>query len=271
MIDLHSHILPGVDDGAPDLNTSLEMARIAVADGITHMACTPHIVAGVYDNSARTISDAVAMLQRHLREAQIPLELFVGADAHIAPDLPERLTSGDVPTLNKSRYFLLEPTHHILPPRIEELASRLIKAGFIPILTHPERLTWIVSHYTVIERLNDAGCLIQLTAGSIEGAFGRMALYYAERLIDEGRVDIVASDAHGADTRQPCLSRARTSLAARIGEEEAEKMVLQRPYEVLFNQSVEPAAASTLRRKAGERPLARRFGALGRIFGGGGS
>jgi protein-tyrosine phosphatase len=268
MIDLHSHILPGVDDGSPDLDTSLQMARIAVADGITHMACTPHIVAGVYDNSAKTISDAVAILQRHLHEAQIPLELFVGADVYIAPDLPERLTSGEVPTLNKSRYFLFEPTHHILPPRIEDLTSRLLNAGFVPILTHPERLTWIVSHYTVVEHLNDAGCLIQLTAGSIEGAFGRTALYYAEKLIDEGRVDIVASDAHNAGIRQPCLSRAREWLSTRIGEEAADKMVRQRANEILSNQSVEPAAAS-MRRKSGERSLVGRLGALGRIFGGG--
>ena len=268
MIDLHSHILPGVDDGSPDLDVSLQMARIAVADGITHMACTPHIVPGVYDNDAAMIGDAVAQLQRRLHEAEIPLELFVGADAHIAPDLLERLTSGDVPTLNKSRYFLFEPTHHILPPRIKDLASRLINAGFIPILTHPERLTWIVSHYAVVERLNDAGCLIQLTAGSIEGTFGRTALYYAEKLIDEGRVDVVASDAHSAGVRQPCLSRARALLAARIGEEVADKMVLQSPAGILANQWVQPAA-TVMQRKPEEKPAVERFGALGRIFGGG--
>jgi len=269
MIDLHSHILPGIDDGSPDLDVSLWMARIAVADGITHMACTPHIVAGIYDNSARSIADAVALLQVELKHAQIPLELFVGADAHIAPDLPERLASGDVPTLNNSRYFLFEPTHHILPPRIEDLALRLINAGFVPILTHPERLTWIGSHYGVIEHLKDAGCLIQLTAGSIEGAFGRTALYYAEKLIDEDRVDIVASDAHNTGIRQPCLSRAHALLAARIGEEEADTMLLQRPYKILSNQPIATAAASSSRRGPGEKPSAGRFGTFARILGGG--
>lgn len=267
MIDLHSHILPGLDDGSPDLDISLQMARIAVADGITHMACTPHIVPGVYDNNAETIGNAVARLRKHLHEARVPLELFAGADAHIAPDLLEKLRSGDVPTLNRSRYFLFEPTHHILPPRIEDLALRLINAGFVPILTHPERLTWIVSHYAIVERLNDAGCLIQVTAGSIEGAFGRTALYYAEKLIDEGRVDIVASDAHGTDVRRPCLSRARASLAARIGEEAADRMVRQCPAEILADQAVEPVAGS-LHREPGERPLVERFGSLGRILGG---
>ncbi|RVD49050.1 capsular biosynthesis protein, partial [Mesorhizobium sp. M2D.F.Ca.ET.140.01.1.1] len=81
-----------------------------------------------------------------------------------------------------SRYFLFEPPHHVLPPRLEELALRLIKAGFVPILTHPERLTWVKANYDVVERLNRLGCLIQLTADSIVGAFGRTALYYSEKL-----------------------------------------------------------------------------------------
>ncbi|TIQ21312.1 MAG: capsular biosynthesis protein [Mesorhizobium sp.] len=267
MIDLHSHILPGLDDGSPSLAESLEMARLAVADGTTHMACTPHIVPGMYENGSANIARAVQGLEQALRRAAIPLALYVGADVHIAPDLPEQLALGSVPTLNRSRYFLFEPPHHVLPPRLEHLALRLINAGFIPILTHPERLTWIKANYDVVERLNAIGCLIQLTADSIVGAFGRTALYYSEKLIDEGRVDIIASDTHGAARRRPGLTQAVTAAAKRCGEDEARNMVLKRPGEILANRPLDPVGKA--RSKKPGPGNAGRFAGLGRLLKGG--
>lgn len=264
MIDLHSHILPGLDDGSSSLAESLEMARLAVADGTTHMVCTPHVMPGVHENGTTNIPQAVEALVRELARAGIPLVLYVGADVHVSPDLPDRLKLGKVPTLNGSRYFLFEPPHHILPPRLEELASRLVGAGYIPILTHPERLTWIKSNYGVVERLNTLGCLIQLTADSVVGAFGRTALYYSEKLLDEGRVDIIASDAHGLSRRRPGLSQAVVAIANRWGEDEAYNMAVKRPVAVLQNRLLAPIGkVSTKKLYAGS---AGRFGGLGRLF-----
>jgi protein-tyrosine phosphatase len=270
MIDLHSHILPGLDDGAPNVETSVEMARLAAADGITHMACTPHIVPGLYDNDSSIILGALTRLRQRLAAEGIKLELCIGADIHIAPDLDEKLASGAIPTINRTRYFLFEPPHHVLPPKIEELAARLIKAGFVPIITHPERLTWIKAHYGVIESLNNLGCFIQLTADSIAGGFGRTAQYYAHKLLDEGRVDIVASDCHGTVSRRPILSEAREALAERIGEKQATAMVMDRPAAILANMDV-PAVGATL--PAGRQSSAsnrKQPGLLGRLFSRGG-
>lgn len=267
MIDLHSHILPGLDDGSPNLAESLEMAKLAVADGTTHMACTPHVVPGMYHNGTKNISRSVQLLEQALRRADISLALYVGADVHIAPDLPDQLALGNVPTLNGSRYFLFEPPHHVLPPRLEELALRLINAGFVPILTHPERLTWIQANYDVIERLNTVGCLIQLTADSIVGAFGRTALYYSEKLIDEGRVDIIASDAHGATRRRPGLSQAVVAAAKRCGEDEVYKMVVRRPSDILANRPLEPIGKALPMKPSAANVS--RFGGLGRWLKGG--
>ncbi|TIM04432.1 CpsB/CapC family capsule biosynthesis tyrosine phosphatase [Mesorhizobium sp.] len=267
MIDLHSHILPGLDDGSPSLAESLEMARLAVADGTTHMACTPHIVPGMYENGSANIARAVQELEQALSRAAIPLALYVGADVHIAPELPEQLALGNVPTLNRSRYFLLEPPHHVLPPRLEDFALRLINAGFVPILTHPERLTWIKANYEIVEKLNAVGCLIQLTADSIVGAFGRTALYYSEKLIDEGRVDIIASDTHGATRRRPGLSQAVAVAAKRCGEDEARCMVLKRPGEILANRPLEPVGKARSK-KPGPGTVGR-FAGLGRLLKGG--
>lgn len=245
MIDLHSHILPGIDDGASSMAVSIDMARIAVADGITHMACTPHIVPGLYENELKSIEPAMDALSSRLAEMEIPLNLVIGADLHIAPNLRDRLDRKEVPTLAGSRYFLFEPPHNVLPPGLEHFAKGFFAAGYVPVLTHPERLTWIEQRYETICALCRAGMLIQLTAGSITGAFGSRARYWSERMLEEGRVDIIASDAHDTKRRPPILSKARKRIAELLGEEEADAMTQGRPLEILNDRSLAKAAAKS--------------------------
>jgi protein-tyrosine phosphatase len=165
MIDLHCHILPGVDDGAAELSVSVEMAKAFVADGVSVVACTPHILPGLYHNSGPQIRQATMQLQQVLNEEGIPLRLVTGADNHIVPSFVTELRSGHLLTLADSRYVLVEPPHHVAPPRLEDLFFNILVAGYVPILTHPERLTWIKSNYRVIERLVGKGVWMQLTVG----------------------------------------------------------------------------------------------------------
>ena len=225
MIDLHCHILPGIDDGAPDLATAINMARAFAADGVTIVACTPHILPGLYHNSGPQIRQATAQLQRVLTEHDIPLHLVTGADNHVVPDFLAELRSGKLLSLADTRYVLVEPPHHVAPPRLEELFFSLIAAQYVPILTHPERLTWISSNYAAIIRLNTAGTWFQITAGSLAGDFGRNARYWAERLLDEGKVHLLATDAHDLKKRPPNLGRGRELAARRVGDAEAENLV----------------------------------------------
>lgn len=241
MIDLHSHLLPGCDDGAEDLDTAIAMARMAVADGVKIMACTPHIMPGLYENDTAGIQRRVLEFSGVLADQQIGLSLVVGADVHIVPDLVEKLDAGVVPTLNGTRYFLFEPPHQVLPPNLEKLVDRLVDAGYVPILTHPERLGWASRHYDVIDRINVAGCLMQVTAGSLTGSFGSRAQKLAEQMFAEGRVDILASDAHNTHTRSPGLSRARHIVASKYGQDVAHDIVIQTPAQILRNQVVVPA------------------------------
>jgi protein-tyrosine phosphatase len=236
MIDLHSHFLPGVDDGAADLATALEMARMAVADGVTIQACTPHILPGLYHNTGPDIRVATRALQARLEENDIPLTLVTGADAHLAPDLVAGLRSGRVLSIADTRYVLVEPPHHVAPLRLIESFFGLLLAGYVPVLTHPERLSWIAGHYPSIEKLFQSGVLMQLTAGSLVGAFGRGPRYWAERMLDEGRVHILASDAHGVGRRRPNLGAGFEAAAQRVGEEEASLLVLGRPRMILANE-----------------------------------
>ena len=237
LIDLHCHLLPGIDDGPPDLVEALAMARIAVADGIKVTACTPHIYPGLYKNETAGIRTAIAALRVALRVEGIDLELVEGADIHLAPDMLQRLRAGEFPTLAGSRYFLFEPPHHIAPPRLEESVFALLTAGYVPIVTHPERLTWIEGHYGTFERLVRSGAWMQVTAGSITGRFGGRTRYWAERLLDDRLVHIVATDAHRAKQRSPLLAEARDVVAGRLGEAEALNQVRVRPQGVLQNKA----------------------------------
>lgn len=236
MIDLHSHILPGVDDGAPSLEVSLAMARMAVADGTTVLACTPHIYPGMYMNDSTGIHAARDALQAELDRRGIVLRLVVGADAHLVPELLEGLQSGRVPTLHGSRYFLLEPSHHVAPPGFVDVVLRIMAAGYVPVVTHPERLSWVEEHYDTFVTLARRGVWMQLTAGAIAGKFGRRARWWSRRFLGDGMVHIVASDAHTTARRSPVMSDAIPAMRRIVGQAEVQQILLHRPQAILDDQ-----------------------------------
>jgi protein-tyrosine phosphatase len=237
MIDLHCHILPELDDGATDLEVSLEMARMAVADGIRVIACTPHNLPGLYHTTGPQIRSAIEQLRKALAQSNIDLELVSGSDAHMASSFVEKISAGEILTLADSRYVLVEPPYHVAPIRLEQFFNGLVAAGYVPIITHPERLKWLRDRYKIIERLNRVGIWIQITAGSLTGKFGSGPRYWAERMLDDGLVHIIASDAHNAHARAPNLSRAWEAAARRLGECEATNMVSTRPRGVIQNEA----------------------------------
>jgi protein-tyrosine phosphatase len=240
MIDLHCHILPGLDDGASDVSTSIKMAQRLVADGVSAVVCTPHILPGLYANTGPQILEATRRLQQIFAQEGISIHLFSGADNHIAPDFVAQLRSGHLLPLGGSRYVLMEPPHHVAPPKLEELFFNVLVAGYVPILTHPERLTWIDSRYTVIRRLAKAGVWMQITAGSLTGIFGRNARYWAERMLNDGLVHILATDAHDDSRRPPNLGEGFSRAAQLLGDAEARHLVSTRPRGVV--QNVDPSS-----------------------------
>lgn len=196
MIDVHCHILPGIDDGAPTIETSLEMAAALVADGVEAVVCTPHILPGLYHNTGPQIRAETERLQSALVRSGLNLRLFGGSDAHISPDFVGKLRTGEILTLADSRYVLVELPMHVRPEPLKNFFFELIVTGYVPILSHPERLAWIEPHFVLIQRLALTGVWLQITSGSLLGKFGRSAKYWAERLLDEGLVHLIATDAH---------------------------------------------------------------------------
>ena len=235
MYDLHSHLLPGIDDGAENLDVALAMAQEAAAQGVRTMACTPHILPGLFENKGPSIRVAVTELQRHLDERDIPLRVVSGAENHVTPDFVGGLRRGQLLSLGDTRYVLVEPPHHVPPPRLQDLFFNLLIADYVPILTHPERLKWIDDKYDVVRLLVGRGAWMQITSGSLTGRFGRRARYWAERMLAEGCAHIVASDAHNLGRRPPDLVEGRRAAERLIGDEEAHHLVVTRPGGVLAN------------------------------------
>jgi protein-tyrosine phosphatase len=265
LIDLHSHILFGVDDGAKTLEDSLAMGRLAAADGIHVMACTPHFMLGMYDNEANAIRHRVAELNMIFEQEGIDVALVTGSDAHIRPDFVQALRGGEILTLHDSRYVLVEPPHNVLPNRLDDLFFNIQASGFVPILTHPERLKWIERDYQFMVNAHKSGVWMQITAGSLTGRMGARPEYWAKRMLSEGLVHIIASDAHNTRARPPVLSEAFEIATSELGLDEATHLVVTRPTSVLDNAP--PGAVPDLRVEP-TRLAKASGGFLRRLFGG---
>jgi protein-tyrosine phosphatase len=242
MIDLHCHLLPGIDDGPADLATTLAMARIAVDDGIGTIFCTPHIYPGLYENTGADITRRVDQLRLILQRENIPLQLSYGADTHLVPEVLDGLKTGRIPTLGGSRYLLLEPSHNVRPPRFTESVFSLVGAGYVPVITHPERLTWAADHMNDFFTLAKAGAWMQITGGALVGRFGPRVQKLADRFVAEGWTAVLASDAHTTNRRAPQLAEAVRRAATLVGEDEARRMVFERPQAVVHDAAPDSVA-----------------------------
>jgi protein-tyrosine phosphatase len=210
-VDIHCHLLPGLDDGAVDLTESLAMARMAVEEGIRTIVCTPHQL-GSFANRSHAIRQGVAALQTELQRAGIRLKLLPGADVRIEPDMVARLARDEILTLGENGSVLLELPHELYFS-LESLVEDLGRAGYRAVLSHPERNAGILANPAVLEPLVKAGCLLQITSGSLLGIFGRRPQQLSEDLVRRRAVHCIATDAHDTLRRAP---RMRDAFARAI-------------------------------------------------------
>lgn len=241
MIDLHCHILPGVDDGPPSVDESLAMARRAVEDGVRTIVATPHTLNGVYMNPVKEVTSRVAAFQDTLSENQIDLKLYPGADVHLCPDLLTRIESGDAGTINhRKKHILVELPSQTIPDGVKDLIFTLKLSGITPIISHPERNAIIQHDPAILYKLLAMGALSQVTAMSLTGGFGTFVRQTAETLLRQRLIHIIASDAHSSDGRPPILSHA-VDCAAEILEnyDEAKHMVTNLPAAILSGETID--------------------------------
>jgi len=236
VIDLHCHLLHGIDDGARDLDEALAMARLAVADGITHAVMTPHVMPGVFDNDRVSIEPAVMAFREALAGEGIELAILAGGEVRIGPELLGLVADDRIPYLGQwqgERVMLLELPHSHIPPGSDKLVAWLREQGIRPLLAHPERNPDIARDPRRLLGYIDQGCLVQVTAGSLAGDFGEEYRAAALTLLENGWVTVLASDAHRRDRRRPGLTHGRRIAAGIVGEEASRCMVLDTPAEIL--------------------------------------
>jgi protein-tyrosine phosphatase len=236
MIDLHSHILRGIDDGARTLEDSLEIARAAVRDGIVAIAGTPH-VRDDWPTTAEVMEDRVDELRAELELARIPLDVKPGGE--IALDWLVRLTPEELRRfgLGGSRYLLVETPYYGWPRALPELLFRLLNQGFTPVLAHPERNADVAARPDRLARLVDTGVVVQVTAASLDGRIGRRAQDCGRHLIRAGLAHLLASDAHHASVREVGMAKA----AGRVGDERlARWLTWEVPSAILADEELPP-------------------------------
>lgn len=219
VIDIHCHVIPNMDDGAADVNVSLEMCRMAQADGTHGIIATPHYIYGTINNNRDLVHEKVVELNSHLRENSIGIEIYPGCEAFICPELPQLVRAGEVSTLNNTRYMLIELPMNSVPTYTMDVIYQLKLDGYIPIIAHPERNLSISKNPRILADLIARGALAQVNATSLKGLFGEKVQKAAVKLAEHKMIHLLASDAHTTGGRSPKLSKAVDVLEQTVGPE----------------------------------------------------
>ncbi|WP_414838628.1 tyrosine-protein phosphatase [Carnobacterium sp. TMP28] len=220
MIDLHCHILPGIDDGAKTLEDSIAMARLAVAEGITHVLATPHYKNGRWTNEKEAIVQAVKLVQKELDDRGIPLTLFAGQEVRIVGELMQDIAEGRIQFIDEdNQYLMIEFPTATVPAYTDSLFFNLQKTGVTPIIVHPERNHALLKDPDILLNLIQKGALAQVTAGSYVGTFGKKIQQFSKELIAANLVHLIASDAHNVATRSFHMKDAYQKLEKEFGKE----------------------------------------------------
>lgn len=248
MIDIHCHILPGLDDGAPDLSISMEMAQMAVAEGITTIIATPHHLNGRYENTADRVELAAERFNRELIDHQVPLKVLCGQETRIHERFLDEIDCGNIRGLNETSYILLElPSSHI-PKELDSLLHELSVLNLIPIIAHPERNAEIFSEPHKLLPLLHKGALSQVTAHSVTGLFGSKIQKVALELCQKQLVHFIASDAHHPQKRPFGLKEAYTLLRQEVDDQTVDAY-MHNAESLILGGNMERREPSRLKRK----------------------
>lgn len=239
MIDIHCHILPGVDDGSTGLDASVEMARMAADSGVTDIIATPHCNLpgkGPKNYRDRALTEGCTRLQQTLDRLGIPLRIHPGAEVFCTPELPELLDRGMLQSLNNGRYLLAEFFFDESLSYMDRVLAAIQLRGYTPVLAHPERYDAVQQDPYIIRRWFESGYLIQVNKGSVLGRLGQRAQRCAGWLLERGLVHAAASDAHSPQLRTPHMEQLRELLETEYSPLCARLLLEENPRRILENR-----------------------------------
>lgn len=238
MIDIHSHILPGVDDGASDLSEALDMLRKSVSQSTNRIILTPHTNTGFKDSSREEILKKYAELCRAVEQEGIDIELALGMEIYAEHGLRDLLEEDEILTLNGSRYVLVENSFSADPEELIDMMELVAQYKRVPVLAHAERFAAVQMHPELAFEWNRRGYGIQINQGSLFGRFGEKEQKTAHMLLDCNLVQLVATDCHGAHSRTAGLAPARDYIAQRYSKGYAELLLEINPGRVWEDQEI---------------------------------
>ncbi|MBE9532168.1 MAG: hypothetical protein IME98_05125 [Proteobacteria bacterium] len=242
MIDLHCHILPNIDDGPSDIEGSLAMCRMASADGIKVIVATPHFKPGLFTlPTFDEVSEATILLNERLAEEEVDLKILIAAEVRLTTDTLDYLVKERFLCFNgNGRYFLMEFPNRLetLPEGWESLIGSLLRAGYRPLIAHPERNFYFIKNPYKLVRAVRSGAMLQLTAQSVTGKAGEEAQDFSNFLLAEGLVHSISTDSHSTTSRPTVLTDAVISASEIIGEEKAIDLVTTIPQAIIDGRDI---------------------------------
>ena len=234
MIDIHTHILPSIDDGPETIEESVELCKIAANDGIKKIVATPHSKDGVYESKSDKILETVDALSLKLKENQIDIEILPGSEVHIHEGLVGNIESGEVLTINNGgKFILFELPFVFIPPGTDKFVFNLKANGIVPIIAHAERIAAFQKKPELVSQLVKIGALVQVNTQGLTGRAGPGDKKCVELLLKNRWVHFIASDVHSLTGRPPILSKAVDCAARIVGEEEARALVCHNPEQII--------------------------------------
>lgn len=240
MIDIHTHILPGIDDGSENLEESLAMAELAWDSGVDTIVATPHAgITGVFENfySPEWI-ELFEQFKLYLKEHDCRVRLLPGMEIFVTDDALERIRSGELIPIHHSRYYLMEIPFDANPYWAEEIWTEVLEMDKIPVIAHPERYFCIQDEPAILYEWMKMGCLSQMNRGSIFGRFGRSAKRTGELLLEHNLITCVASDAHSPYMRTTFMADIREYLSDLYGEDRMYRLLFQNPERMINDQLI---------------------------------
>lgn len=251
MIDIHTHILPFVDDGAKDMETSLEMAKIAASEGIKYIFATPHYIENEGYNDKNKNSEILEELNIKLKENDIDIEVILGNEVYITPEIIELIESEKVSLLGESKYLLMELPMFEIPMYLEDIIYELKLKGITPIIAHPERYREVKNDSNILKKYIELGALTQLNLGSLIGYYGEDIEDTAKILVEHNMIHFVGTDAHSRTRRPPTAKKALEVLKGIISAQKVNDLIYNNPMKIINNEEIEVSEVLEYKEKKG--------------------